>query len=83
MTGVGYADVRSQKMAVVLEFPSADAFGRYLIDVSPQVSALVGDQPSDRQEEYVQRLAEPVRRSATEDGVVRVRSTTICAVGRS
>ena len=82
MTRVGFVDVRSEKLEVVLEFPSVDEFGRYLIDVSPELSALLADQPSDRREEYVQRLAEPVRQHAAADGVLRVQSTTICTVGR-
>jgi ubiquinone/menaquinone biosynthesis C-methylase UbiE len=82
MTHVGYADVRAEKMAVILEFPTIEAFTRYLMDVSPELAALLSDQPSDRQEEYLQRLAEEVRQHVTIDGNVRVQSITICAVGR-
>lgn len=82
MTHVGYADVRREKMEVILEFPSTEAFTRYLMDVSPELAALLSDQPTDRQEEYLQGLAEEVRQRVTVDGRVRVQNTTICAVGR-
>jgi enediyne biosynthesis protein CalE5 len=82
MTHVGYADVRAEKMAVILEFPSIEEFTRYLMDVSPELAALLSDQPSGRQEEYLQGLAEEVRQRVTVDGSVRVQNITICAVGR-
>ena len=82
MTHVGYPDVRAEKMEVRLEFPSIAAVTRYLVDVSPELARLFSDQPSDRQEEYLQRLAEAVRELVTIDGSVRVQSVTICAVGR-
>lgn len=82
MTRIGYADVRAEKMAVIVEFPSVEAFTRYLMDVSPELAALLSDQPSARQEEYRQELAKEARQRVTVDGSVRVQTMTICAVGR-
>lgn len=82
MNRVGFSDVRSEKMPVTLEFPSVDAFIRYLMDVSPELAALLAPQPSDRQEKYLQRLAEEIRERVTIDGNIRIQSTTICAVAR-
>jgi ubiquinone/menaquinone biosynthesis C-methylase UbiE len=82
MTHIGYADVRAEKIAVIVEFPSVEAFTRYLTDVSPELAALLSDQPSGRQKEYLKELAEEVRQRVTVDASVRVQSMTICAVGR-
>lgn len=82
MIHAGFTDVRAEEMTVTLELPSTEAFTQYLRDVSPVLAALLADQPSRRQAEYRQRLAERFRRYATVDGNFRVQNVTICAVGR-
>jgi hypothetical protein len=82
MIHAGFTDVRAEEMTVTLELPSTEAFAQYLMDVSPVLAALLTDQPSRRQAEYRQRLAERFGRYATVDGSFRIQNVTICAVGR-
>lgn len=82
MNQAGFADVGAEKMTVKLEFPSVGAFTEYLMDVSPELSDLLSDQPSKRREAFQQAFAEKVRQRGYVNGSVRVQSTTICVVGR-
>lgn len=82
MIHAGFTDVRAEKMTVTLELPSAEAFTQYLMDVSPVLAALLADQPSRRQTEYRQRVAEEFLRYARVDGSFRTQNVTSCVVGR-
>ncbi|MBX9403231.1 class I SAM-dependent methyltransferase [Lysobacter sp. BMK333-48F3] len=78
----GFSEVRSEEMAMALEFSSAEDCGRYLIDVSPEFSALLGDQPLAQRMEFDRRLGECLQPYATADGGVRIPNLTVCATGR-
>lgn len=82
MTRAGFFDVRTEKLTVILELPSTEAFTQYLVDVSPVVAALLSGQPPMRQKEYQHLLAQEFQRYATGDGRFRVQNVSICAVGR-
>ncbi len=82
MIHAGFTDVRVEEMALTLEFPSTEGCTEYLMDVSPELVALIADKSSGQQAEFRQRLAEKLRQYVIVDGSVRVQNVTICAVGR-
>lgn len=82
MIHAGFSDVRVEEMTLTLELPSAEDCTQYLMDVSPEFSALFSDKSSGQREEYRQRLAEKLRPYVMVDGSVRLPNLTICAVGR-
>lgn len=82
MIHAGFADVRVEEMTMALEFSSAEECTQYLMDVSPEFSALLCDKSPAQQAEYQQRLAGKLRQYVMIDGSVRIPNVTICAVGR-
>lgn len=82
MIQTGFRDVRGEEMTVALEFSSAADCTRYLVDVSPELAALLSDKTSDQQAAYRQSLADKLRPYEATDGSVRIPSVTICAAGR-
>ncbi|MGH8028124.1 MAG: class I SAM-dependent methyltransferase [Pseudoxanthomonas sp.] len=82
MIHAGFSEVRIEEMTLTLEFPSAEDCTQYLMDVSPEFSALLSGKPSGQQTEYRQRLAEKLRQYVMADGSVRITNATLCVVGR-
>lgn len=82
MINAGFTDVRAEEMALTLEFRSAEACTRYLMDVSPELAALSAGESSAQRSGYRQRLAENLGQYVMVDGSVRIPNITICAVGR-
>ncbi|WP_079248326.1 class I SAM-dependent methyltransferase [Lysobacter antibioticus] len=82
MRRAGFRDVHSEEMTMPLEFSSAADCGRYLMDVSPEFSALLGDRPLAQRAEFGRRLSERLQPYATVGGAVRIPNLTICAAGR-
>jgi ubiquinone/menaquinone biosynthesis C-methylase UbiE len=82
MIQAGFTDVRVEAMTLTLEFPSAEDCTRYLMDVSPEFSALLSGKSSAQQAEFQQRLAGKLCQYVMADGRVRIPNVTICAVGR-
>ncbi|NZA27806.1 methyltransferase domain-containing protein [Luteimonas sp. SJ-92] len=79
----GFTDVRVEEVALTLEFRSADDCTQYLMDVSPQFSALLLGRTSTELAEYRQRLGDRLRQYTTADGSVRVPNVAVCAAGRA
>ncbi|QDH70342.1 class I SAM-dependent methyltransferase [Marilutibacter alkalisoli] len=82
MIHAGFADVRTERIRLTLEWASTDECTQYVLDVSPELAALFLDRPSGQQVEYRQRLAERLRPYVIADGGVRIPNMTICAAGR-
>jgi HAMP domain-containing protein len=82
MMDAGFCGIRVEKMTLTLPFSSSEECTQYLIDVSPELAALLSDKPAARQAEFRQRVAEKLRQYATDDGSVRIPNVTLCAVGR-
>lgn len=81
-TQAGFADVESERITVMTEFDSPDAYTNMLKDVSAPIIALLADKPSERQAEVWQAISDGVRTWTTADGCVRMPNETICVVGR-
>lgn len=82
MTHAGFADVRTERRGLTLEWACADACTQYVLDVSPDLMALFLDRPSAQRVEYRRRLADRLGPYLTADGRVRIPNLTVCAVGR-
>lgn len=83
MIHAGLSDVRVEEMTLTFEWRSTEDCTRYLIDVSPDLAALLSDKSSAQRAEYQRRLGERLRGYMTVDGSVRIPNVTTCAAGRS
>jgi ubiquinone/menaquinone biosynthesis C-methylase UbiE len=79
---VGFRNVRIEEMTLTLDFPSTEACTQYLVDVSPDLAALLSDKSVEQQGAYRQSLAETLQRYVFADGSVRIPNVAICAVGQ-
>ena len=82
MMHAGFRDVRVEEMTLALDFPAAGHCVQYLVDVSPDLAALLSARSSGEQAEYRRSVAGRLRQFAATDGSVRIPNVTNCAVGR-
>ncbi|MFQ5848801.1 MAG: class I SAM-dependent methyltransferase [Candidatus Methylomirabilales bacterium] len=82
LLGAGFADVQSERVMSIAEFPSVEAYTTMLKDVAAPVMALLADQPAERRAEVFRAIAEAARAYTAADGRVRMSNQAICAVGR-
>ena len=82
MAHAGFSEVRTEEMTVALDFESAGDCIRYLMDVSPDLAALLSGRSSGERAEYRQSLADRLGQFVAGDGTVRIPNVTVCAVGR-
>lgn len=78
----GFGELRSEEMAMSLAFASVEDCGRYLMEVSPEFLAWLGDKPQAQRMEFGHRLGERLQPYVGADGSVRITNLTVCAVGR-
>jgi hypothetical protein len=69
-------------MTLALDFPTAEDCIQYLVDVSPDLAALLSARSSREQADYRQSLADKLRQFVAPDGGIRIPNVTSCAVGR-
>ncbi len=81
-TSAGFADVRSERMTMTVEFASATAYTDFLRDIAPPIRGLLANQPEERQAEAWQAISNTAGRFSAEDGTVRMPNETIIVVGR-
>ena len=77
----GFTDVHSERMTVTIEFPSATAYTDFLRDIAPPVSALLANQPAERQTEAWQAISTAAGQFSAGDGSVHMPNETILMVG--
>ena len=82
MTRARFRDIRVEELTLALDFPTAEDCIQYLMDVSPELAALLSARSSGERAEYRQSLADKLRQFATTDGGIRIPNVTNCAVGR-
>ena len=82
MTNAGFTEVNTERRTVTLEFPSCEAYTSFILDVSGSVTALLANQPVQKQSEVRGEIEKAVERFATGDGHVSLPNETICVVGR-
>ena len=82
MIRAGFADVRVEERTLALDFAAAGDCIQYLMDVSPDLAALLSARSSGEQAEYRRRVAERLGQFVTSDGSIRIPNVTVCAAGR-
>ncbi len=82
MLDAGFPDVRAEEWTLTLEWPCADDCTQYVVDVSPEIAALLASKTIEQQTEYRRRVAEKLMPYISADGRVLIPNKTICAVGR-
>lgn len=80
---VGFRGVRVEEVALTLDFRSTEDCTQYLVDVSPEVAALLSNKSPGKQRDYRQGLADKLQPYVVGDGAVRVPNVAVCAVGRT
>jgi ubiquinone/menaquinone biosynthesis C-methylase UbiE len=78
----GFVAPHIEPLTVRIEWQSAEAYTRFLQDVSRDLVALVADQPTERQREVWQAVCEAARKHTTADGTLRMDNACICIVGQ-
>ena len=82
MIHAGFRDTRVEEMTLALDFPTAEECIQYLVDVSPDLAALLSARSSREQADYRHNLADKLRQFVAPDGGIRIPNVTSCAVGR-
>ena len=78
----GFADVRSERMDVIMEYDSPEAFTQMTLDIAAPIIALIDQQPAEFREEILGKITEAAGQHATADGGVRMANEAVCVVGR-
>lgn len=78
----GFADVRSERMTVNVEFAFAAEYAQFMRAVSAPLNKLLADKPSKRQEEVWNAIARAAEAHADADGSVSMPGELILVVGR-
>jgi ubiquinone/menaquinone biosynthesis C-methylase UbiE len=82
MIHAGFRHVRVEEMKMALGFPTTEDCIQYLMDVSPELAALLSARSSGEQAEYRRSVADKLRQFVATDGSIRIPNVTNCAVGR-
>jgi hypothetical protein len=82
LRAAGFADVRSERMTVDVEFASAAEYAQFMRAVSAPLNKLLADNPVERQEEVWSTIARAAEAHAAADGSVSLPGELILAVGR-
>ena len=82
MIHAGFRDIRSEEMTMALDFSTAEDCIQYLMDVSPELGALLSARSSGARARYRHTLADRLQQFVAADGSIRIPNVTNCAVGR-
>lgn len=78
----GFRHVHVEEMTLALGFPTAGHCIQYLMDVSPDLAALLSVRSSGEQAAFRRIVANRLGQFVTTDGSIRIPNVTNCAVGR-
>jgi SAM-dependent methyltransferase len=81
LRAAGFVNVRSQRLEIIWEFGSSEAYVDHTRDVGGNLNALLAEYPAERQSEVWRAIEETAQQYAGEDGRVRMLNQTICVVG--
>lgn len=82
LADAGFTDIRTERMTLTIEFPSAQDYTEFIRDVVPPVRAMLASQPEEKQAEAWRAVAEAAGQFAGADGVVRMPNETILVAAR-
>ena len=83
LADAGFTDIRTERMTVTMEFPSAEGYTDFLRDIAPPVRAMLAGQPEEKQAEAWRAIADAAGQFAGEDGVVRMPNEVILVAART
>ncbi len=78
----GFTDIRSERLSVSMDFPSAQAYLSMLLDTAAPISVALADKPADQREKVLQATSAAAGQYATADGAIRMENEAICVTGR-
>jgi ubiquinone/menaquinone biosynthesis C-methylase UbiE len=83
LEGGGFADVEVEEAELEMTWESPEQFTTFVREIAPPISALMADQPEDRQAEAWDAITEAIRPHAADDGSVRLTGLVLMAAGRA
>ena len=83
LADVGFNDIRTERITVTIEFPSATEYTDFIGDVAAPVRAMLASQPAEKQAEAWRAIADAAGQFAGADGVVRMPNETILVAARA
>ena len=82
LADAGFTDIRTERMTVTIEFPSAQDYTDFIRDIVPPVRAMLAGQPEEKQAEAWRAVADAAGQFAGADGVVRMPNETLLVSAR-
>ena len=83
LEGGGFADVEVEEAQLEMEWESPEQFATFVREIAPPISALMANQPEERQAEAWDAITEAIRPRAADDGTVRLEGLVLMASGRA
>ncbi len=77
----GLTNLRSERLVLTAEWPSAPEFVNMLLDVSAPLKAMLDRQPVDRRTGVLKAIEGAIEQYSAEDGTIHVPNEAICVVG--
>ena len=77
LADAGFTDIRTDRMTVTIEFPSAKDYTEFIREVAAPVRAMLASQPEEKQAEARRAIADAAGQFAGGDGVVRMPNEAI------
>jgi hypothetical protein len=78
----GFRDVETGTVSVIFETESPEQYTEFIRDVAPQLTTLLGDQPTAKQERVWEKVTDAYRRFQGADGRVQTENQAIWLKGR-
>ena len=81
LSDAGFTDVRTEHVAVTMEWSSSEEYVAFLRDIAP-VSSMLAPHPPQKQAQAWQAIQKAAQQYVSTDSAVRMPNETICVVGR-
>ena len=77
----GLSNVRSERMVLTAEWPSAQEFVNMLLDIAAPLKAMLDRQPVEKRTGVLEAIEEAISQYATTDGTIHIPNEAICVSG--
>lgn len=79
---VGFKDVNTEHLEVILEFDSAEDYTQFQKEIAPPVIAMLANETKSRQEEIWNKVTDAAKKYSDENGHVNFSNEAVCIAGR-
>lgn len=78
----GFSQIHSERLTVTFEWASAEDYTRFQQAIAAPITAMLADQPAERQASVWGAVTDAARQHATAGGAVRLANEVICVAAR-